>query len=81
MRERDINVHFQHIGDAFVFVFYGKRLAVVAMSLTDFAFHPNIGEQAHVHLFRAVAVARFTPTAGDVETKPSGFVAAQFRFR
>ena len=81
MREGDINIHLQHIGDAFVFVSHGERLAVVAVSLTDFALHPNIGEQAHVHLFRAVAAARFTPTADDIETKPSGFVAAQFRCR
>ena len=81
MREGDIDIHFQHIGDAFVFIFHGERLAVVAVSLTYLARHPNIGKQAHVHLFRAVAAARFTPTTGDVETKPPGFVAAQFRCR
>ena len=50
------------------------------MSLTQFTLHPDIGKQSHVHLFSSVAATRFTSAAADVETEPSGFIAAQFGF-
>ena len=79
MCKSGINIHFKDFRDIFPLVFNGEGFAVEAFSFTHFTLHPDIGEQSHVNFFRPVPATRFTSAAGDVETKPSGFIAAQFR--
>ena len=81
MCECDINIHFKDLGDVFSLVFNGEGFTIEAFSLAHLTLHPDIREQSHIDLLRTVTITRFTSAAADIETKPSGFIASQFRIR
>ena len=79
MCKGSLNIHFKDFRDVFALVFNGEGFTVEAFSFTHFTLHPHIGEESHIDLLRAVTATRFTPAASDIKTKPSGFIASQFR--
>ena len=44
-----------------------QRLGVVAAAAADLARHPDVGEEVHLDLQLALALARSTAAVGDVE--------------
>ena len=73
--------HVEHFGDAAAFVRDLQGLAVVAPSAALIAGHVHIGEEVHVDLQLAVALAFLTTPARGVETEAPGFVTAHPRHR
>ncbi len=78
--QRLLNVHLQHFGDRLALVADLQGLAAEAMSLADRAGDPDVGQEVHLQLVRAVPLAGLAPPAGDVEAEAAGLVAAGFRF-
>src|SRR5687768_12225713 len=77
--ERVLHRHLEHVGDALAAEAYLERLAVVALSLAHLARHVDVGEEVHLDLDEAVALARLTAPAFDVEGEAPGAVAADLR--
>ena len=56
-----------------------ERLRVVALALADFARNVNVGQEVHLDLDDAVALARLAAAALDVEREPPGQIPANLR--
>src|SRR6185437_6754108 len=54
-----------------------QSLAVVAGAVADVAGDIDVGEEVHLDLDQAVALARLAPAALDVEAEAAGLVAAR----
>ena len=57
-----------------------ERLAVVALAVADVAGDVDVGEEVHLDLEEAVALARLAAAALDVEREAAGLVAARLAF-
>src|ERR671918_895882 len=69
------HTHLEYLSDVFSLVADCQRLAVVALSLTNFARHIDVGEEMHLDLDRSFARAWFTATTANIEREPAGLVA------
>ena len=78
---RVLDGHLQHIGDGVALVGDVERFAVVALAVADIAGNVHVGQEVHLDLDQAVALAGLTAAALDVEAETSGTVAARTRFR
>ena len=58
-----------------------QRLAVVALAVADVAGHVDVGQEVHLDLDHAVALAGLAAPALDVEAEAARAVAARARFR
>ena len=65
--QRLLHRHIQHLGDILALVSHFQRLAVVARALAHLAGDVDVGEEMHLDLDDAVAVAVLAPAARDVE--------------
>ena len=63
MRQRLLDVHFQHFGDRLALVADLQGLVVEAMALADRASDPDVGQEVHFQLVGAVAFAGLAPAA------------------
>ena len=72
--------HIEHIGDAEALEFNLERLAVIPAAIAFLARDVNIGEEVHLDLDQAVAVAGFAAAPFDIEAEPAGFIAARSGF-
>src|SRR5690606_35433607 len=77
---RIIHRHVEDVGDGLVLELDLQRLAVVALALADIALDIDIGQEVHLDLDHAVALARLAAPALDVEGEAAGFIAARLRF-
>ena len=68
--------HVQYVGDGLAFEFDDEGFAVVALAVTDIAGDIDIGQEVHFDFDQAIALARLTPAALDVEGKTPRLVAA-----
>ena len=80
-RERLVDRHLEHVGDVFSLVGDLERLAIVAFALADFADRVGVGQEMHLDLDQAVALAIFAAAAFDVETETPRAVTANARSR
>src|SRR5437762_10499410 len=71
----------EHLVDVAPLVADLERFAVVALAVAHVARDVDIGEEVHLDLRHAIALARFTAPALDVEREAAGGVAALARFR
>ena len=72
--------HVQHLVDVLALVADLQGFPVIALALTDVAGHIDIGQEVHLHLGDAVALAGLAAATLDVEAEPAGFVAPRARF-
>ena len=77
--DRLVHGHLQHFVDAASLVADLERLAVVALAVADVAGDVDVGQEVHLHLGHAVALAGFAAPALDVEREAPGVVAARAR--
>ena len=61
-RERLLDGHVEHVGDALALEAHLERLAVVALAVALLARHVHVGQEVHLDL--DLAVARGTPRSG-----------------
>ena len=78
-RERLLDRHRQHFVDVLALVLDLERLAVVALAVADVAGHVDVGQEVHLDLDEAVALAGLAAAALDVEREAAGPVAALAR--
>ena len=78
--ERLLDRHVEDLGDVLVLERDVERVAVVAGALAHLARHVHVGQEVHLDLDRAVALARLAPPAFHVEREPAGLIAAHLRF-
>ncbi len=71
-----LDVHFEDLGDRAALELDLEGLVVEAVAAADRAGNPNVGQEVHLQLGRAVAVAGLAPPAGHVEAEPPRLVAA-----
>ncbi len=81
IRHRLVHRHRQHLGDRLVAELDLQRFAIVALALADIAGDIDVGQEVHLDLQHAVALARLAAPALDVEAEPAGLVAARPAFR
>src|SRR6185437_7715972 len=74
---RFLDVHVENVGDRVALEFHLQRLAVVAGAVADVAGDVDVGEEVHLDLEEAVALARLAAAALDVEAEAAGLVAAR----
>ena len=74
---RLLDVHVEHVGDRVALELHLERLAVVAGAVADVAGDVDVGQEVHLDLDQAVALARLAPAALDVEAEAAGLVAAR----
>src|SRR5674476_369095 len=79
--QRLFHRHVEHVGDRLVAEQHLQRLAVVALALADVAGDVDVGQEVHLNLDHAVALAGLAAAALDVEREAAGLVAARFRLR
>ena len=79
MPQRLLDVHFQHLGDRLALEADLQRLAVEAVPLAHRAGDPHVGQEVHLQLVRAVALAGLAAAAADVEAEAARLVAAGLR--
>jgi hypothetical protein len=70
--ERVVDGHVEHVGDALALVAHLERLAVVALALAHLARHVDVGQEVHLDLHQAVALARLAAAALHVEREAPG---------
>src|SRR5262249_15041359 len=73
------DAHLQHVGDGAALVADGERLRVVALAAADVALDPDVGEEVHLDLLLAIALAGLTASARLVEAEPPRLIAAHLR--
>ena len=76
---RLFDAHVEHIGDRLALVQDFERLAVVPLALALLALDVDIGEEVHLDLDEAVALAGLAPAAPDVEGEPARLEAPHLR--
>src|SRR5256885_6334782 len=74
---RFLDVHVEHVGDRVALELHLQRLAVVAGAVADVAGDVDVGQEVHLDLDEAVALARLATAALDVEGEAAGLVAAR----
>src|SRR5690554_2926068 len=74
-----VHRHVEHVGDRLAADLHLEGLAVVPRALADLAGDVDVGEEVHLDLDRAVALARLAAAALDVEREAAGLVAALAR--
>jgi hypothetical protein len=77
--QRVLDGHVEHLVDVLALVADLQRLAVVALALADVAGHVDVGQEVHLDLDDAVALAGLAAPALDVEAEAAGLVAAGAR--
>ena len=70
--QRVLDRHVEHLVDALALVVDLQRLAVVALALADVAGHVDVGQEVHLDLDHAVALAGLAAPALDVEAEAPG---------
>ena len=78
-RERLLDRHLEHVGDRLALEAHLERLAVVALALARLARDVDVGQEVHLDLDLAVALARLAAAALDVEREAPRLVAAHLR--
>ncbi|EAT07204.1 hypothetical protein SKA58_11960 [Sphingomonas sp. SKA58] len=78
--DRILDRHVEHVGDRLALEFHLQRLAIVARAVAHVAGDIDVGEEVHLDLEHAVALAGFAAAALDVEAEAAGLVAARLRF-
>ena len=78
--QRLLDGHVEHVGDRLVAEFDLQRFAVVARALALVAGDVDVGQEVHLDLDDAVALARFAAPALDVEREPARQIAARLGF-
>ena len=73
--------HVEHVGDRLALEGDLQRLAVVALALADVAGDVDVGQEVHLDLDDAVALAGLAAAALDVEGEAARPVAARLRLR
>src|SRR5690606_36189068 len=71
--------HVEHVGDGEALELHLERFAVVAAALAFLAGDVDVGQEVHLDLDQAVALARLAAAALDVEAEAAGLVAARLR--
>jgi len=79
--ERLLHVHVEHLGDALPLEPDLQRLLAEPPPLADRARHPDVGEEIHLQLGRAVPLARLAAAPLDVEAEPARLEPPAFRVR
>ncbi len=74
--QRLADAHLQHVGDGVALVADGQRFGVVALAAADVALDPDVGQEVHLDLLLAVALARLAAAARLVEAEAPRLVAA-----
>ena len=69
----------QHVGDGLALVADRQRLGVVAAAVADVALDPDVGQEVHLDLLLAVALAGLAAAARLVEAEAARLVAADLR--
>ena len=77
--QRLLDGHLEDLGDVLPLVVDLERLAVVALALADLARDVHVGQEVHLDLDDARALARLAAAALDVEAEAPRLVAAQPR--
>ena len=77
--ERLLDRHLEHVGDRLALEAHLERLLVVAVPVAGLARHVDVGQEVHLDLDRAVALAGLAAAAADVEGEAPGLVAAHLR--
>ncbi len=77
---RLLDRHVEHLVDGLALVVHLERLAVVALAVAYIAGHVDVGQEMHLHLDHAVALARLAAPALHVEGEAPRAVAARARF-
>ena len=77
---RVLDRHVEHVGDAVALELHLQRFAIVARAVADVAGDIDVGEEVHLDLEHAVALAGFAAAALDVEAEAAGLVAARLAF-
>ena len=75
--QRLLDRHVEHVGDRLALERHLQRLAVVALALADVAGDVDVGQEVHLDLDDAVALAGLAAAALDVEREAAGLVAAR----
>ncbi len=70
-----LHVHLEHVGDVLALEANLQRLAIEAVAFAHRAGHPDVGQEVHLQLVRAVAFAGLAAPARDVEAEPPRLVA------
>src|SRR5256885_2833682 len=78
---RLLDAHVEHVGDRLATVGDLEGLLVVALALADFTRDINIGQEVHLDLDDAVALAVLATAALHVEAEAARLVATDARFR
>jgi uncharacterized protein (UPF0261 family) len=73
---RGLHRHVQDLGDVLALPLHLQRLAVVALAVAGVAGHVDVGQEVHLHLHHAVALAGLAAPAGHVEAEAARAVAA-----
>ena len=73
--------HVEHVGDRLALEQHVERLAVVALAVADVAGDVDVGQEVHLDLDDAVALAGLAAAALDVEGEAPRLVAARLGFR
>ena len=71
-----VDAHVEDLGDVLALEVDLERVAVVALALAGFAGHVDVGQEVHLDLDLAVALADLAAPALDIEAEASGLVAA-----
>ena len=74
---RLLDRHVEHVGDRLALELHLQRLAVVALALADVAGDVDVGQEVHLDLDDAVALAGLAAAALDVEGEAPRLVAAR----
>ena len=77
--ERLLDRHLEHVGDRLALEAHLERLAVVALAVAGLARDVDVGQEVHLDLDRAVALAGLAAAAADVEREAARLVAAHLR--
>lgn len=72
-----IHGHLEHFVDVLALVGHLQRFAIVARTIAHFTIHVHIGEEVHLDLLLAVALARFAASTCNIEGETAWSVAAR----
>src|SRR5262249_35898675 len=77
--QRFLDRHLEYLRDVLALEANLERLAVVARALARLARNVDVGQEVHLDLDLAVALARLAAAAADVEREPARLVPAHLR--
>jgi hypothetical protein len=69
---RVLDRHVEHVGNRVALELHFERFAVVALAAAFLARHVDVGQEVHLDLDQAIALAGFAAPALDVEAEPPG---------